>query len=143
SGFRRASSRRSATAGRCATATSRLHVPRRVLRMRLSSAICTTRTAAYPDCPRPRAAITRSKSSIRGRPSHTCDAACQERLMAANETDVPVLEPLPVSVALRRVTQDILATLEWRAPSWFAYWAAVGLCFFISSLALLVWAYQI
>src|SRR5881398_2775839 len=44
---------------------------------------------------------------------------------------------------LHRITDDILRTLEWRLPGWFAYWGAVGLCGFVWSLAALVWAYQI
>src|SRR5437762_14021627 len=50
---------------------------------------------------------------------------------------------LPVPAAMRRVTRDVLATLEWRIPSWLAYWGAVGLCLFGWSIAALVWAYQI
>jgi len=63
--------------------------------------------------------------------------------MAATDPDVPSVSSLPLPVALRRVTRDILATLEWHTPGWLAYWGAVGLCFFLWSLALLVWAYQI
>jgi len=63
--------------------------------------------------------------------------------MAATDPDVPSVSALPLPVALRRVTRDILATLEWHTPGWLAYWGAVGLCFFLWSLALLVWAYQI
>src|SRR5918912_2672437 len=44
---------------------------------------------------------------------------------------------------LHKVTADVLGTLEWRIPSWFAYWGAVGLCGFVWSLAALVWGYQI
>src|SRR5689334_21566077 len=61
----------------------------------------------------------------------------------ANEAAVPALERLPVPIALRRVTSDVLSTLDWRMPSWFAYWGAVGLCGFVWSLAVVVWAYQI
>jgi molybdopterin-containing oxidoreductase family membrane subunit len=63
--------------------------------------------------------------------------------MAPNDIDVPAVETLPLPVALRRVTRDVLNTLEWRTPSWLAYWAAVGLCCFLWSLGVLVWAYQI
>jgi len=44
---------------------------------------------------------------------------------------------------LHTVTTDVLRTLDWRIPSWLAYWGAVGLCGFVWSLAALVWAYQI
>jgi molybdopterin-containing oxidoreductase family membrane subunit len=63
--------------------------------------------------------------------------------MAPNEIDVPAVESLPLSAALHRVTHDVLHTLDWRTPGWLAYWGAVGLCGFLWSLALLVWAYQI
>src|SRR5438132_1093637 len=63
--------------------------------------------------------------------------------MAATDPDVPSVSSLPLPVALRRVTRDVLATLEWHTPGWLAYWGAVGLCFFLWSLALLVWTYQI
>jgi Ni/Fe-hydrogenase subunit HybB-like protein len=52
-------------------------------------------------------------------------------------------ESLPRSTQLHKVTVDVLGTLDWRLPSWFAYWGAVGLCGFVWSLAALVWAYQI
>jgi molybdopterin-containing oxidoreductase family membrane subunit len=63
--------------------------------------------------------------------------------MAANESDLPAVQPLPLPAALRRVATDILGTLEWRTPGWLAYWGAVGICLFLWSLAVLVWAYQI
>jgi len=63
--------------------------------------------------------------------------------MSASEDGPAAVQPLPLRLALRRVTEDILATLEWRTPGWLTYWGAVGLCFFLWSLALLVWAYQI
>jgi Ni/Fe-hydrogenase subunit HybB-like protein len=47
-----------------------------------------------------------------------------------------------MSARLHKITTDVLATLEWRLPSWLAYWAAVGLCGFVWSIAALVWAYQ-
>src|SRR4029078_2246260 len=44
---------------------------------------------------------------------------------------------------LHAITADVLATFEWRLPSWLAYWGAVGLCALLWSLAALVWLYQI
>src|SRR5437763_787230 len=43
---------------------------------------------------------------------------------------------------LHKITADVLATFDWRVPSWLAYWGAVGLCGFVWSLAALVWGYQ-
>ena len=63
--------------------------------------------------------------------------------MAATDGELPLVHSFPASPALRRVTDDILRTLEWRTPGRLAYWGAVGLCLFVWSLALLVWAYQI
>ena len=61
----------------------------------------------------------------------------------SGELNVPAVEALPLAAALRRVTRDVLKTLEWRIPGWLAYWGAVGACFFLWSLAAVVWAYQI
>ena len=48
-----------------------------------------------------------------------------------------------VAPRLHKITADVLGTLDWRIPSWLAYWAAVGLCGFLWSLAALVWLFQI
>ncbi len=47
------------------------------------------------------------------------------------------------SSQLHKITADVLGTLDWRLPSWFAYWSAVGLCGFLWSIAGLVWLVQI
>src|SRR5439155_15313518 len=135
--------RRGAKAARLVTATSPRRAPRRARRRRSSSAICTIRPAVCRGSLAPRAATMRSKRSTRVRRSPTCGAACQEPVMSASEDGPAAVQPLPLRLALRRVTEDILATLEWRTPGWLTYWGAVGLCFFLWSLALLVWAYQI
>src|SRR4051812_38216338 len=48
-----------------------------------------------------------------------------------------------VASQLHTITTDVLGTWEWRPPSWLAYWAAVGLCGLLWSLAAHVWLYQI
>jgi Ni/Fe-hydrogenase subunit HybB-like protein len=48
-----------------------------------------------------------------------------------------------VGAALHEITTDVLRTLEWRTPSWLAYWGAVGFCALVWSGGGLVWLYQI
>src|SRR5437762_911129 len=84
-----------------------------------------------------------ANNSTRDRPSRICAAVFLEPPIMSGELNVPAVEALPLAAALRRVTRDVLKTLEWRIPGWLAYWGAVGACFFLWSLAAVVWAYQI
>ncbi len=47
-----------------------------------------------------------------------------------------------VAARLHTITNDVLATFEWRLPGWLAYWSAVGLSGFLWSIAGAVWLYQ-
>jgi Ni/Fe-hydrogenase subunit HybB-like protein len=60
-----------------------------------------------------------------------------ERWTVAGDVDVAL------SSQLHKTTADVLRTSEWRLPGWLAYWAAVGMCGFVWSVAGLVWVYQI